>query len=198
MSEYQLTAAPRPSTGKGPARRARAAGHVPAVLYGQSADPRHLSIDAREFGFALRTDAGTNVLLQLDIDGDRQLAVAKEIQRDPLRGTFIHVDLLAVDRNDAIEVDVPVHLVGTAPGVRLGGRLEQELHDLLVLAQVSEVPQSIDVDVSSMGPGAVLLVRDLDLPDGITVTTPGSVTVATIVSKTVSEAETTEATPETE
>jgi len=115
MSEYKLAAEPRSDTGKGANRRARAAGCVPAVLYGHGMAPEHLSIDAREFRHALRTDAGANVLIALSVGSNSRLALAKEIQRHPVRGTFIHVDFLLVRRGEKVHVQVPVHLVGRRP-----------------------------------------------------------------------------------
>ena len=147
MPEYQLAAEPRAETGKGAARRLRAAGRVPAVLYGHGNRPTHLSVDSREFGHALRTDAGVNVLLDLRVGRARHLALAKEIQRHPVRGSVIHVDLLVVRRGEKVTVSVPVHLVGEAPGVKEGGIADQDLYQLSVEAEVTTVPEAIEADV---------------------------------------------------
>ena len=100
MSEYKLAAEDRADAGKGAARRLRAAGRVPAVVYGHGSAPRPVSIDARELGHAMRTDAGANVLLELQVGSARHLALAKEVQRHPVRGTFTHVDFLIVRRGE--------------------------------------------------------------------------------------------------
>ncbi|HZD37017.1 MAG TPA: 50S ribosomal protein L25, partial [Actinomycetes bacterium] len=126
MSEYQLAAESRTDTGKGAARRVRAAGRVPAVLYGHGIKPEHLSIDAREFGQALRS-GGANALLELRVGRTRHLALAREVQRHPVRGSLTHIDFLVVRRGEKVTVQVPVHLTGEAPGVVQGGILDQDL-----------------------------------------------------------------------
>lgn len=185
MSEYKLAAAPRHQTGKGAARRTRAGGRVPAVLYGHGMEPMHLSVDSREFTFALRTDAGVNVLLNLDVDGKSHLALAKEIQRHPVRGTFLHIDFLAVRRGERLRVAVPVHLVGEAPGVREGGILGQDLHQINVEAEVTDVPEAIEADISRLGIGDAVRVSDLSAPAGVTILDDAEATVASVSTPTV-------------
>ena len=187
MSEYKLTAQRRAESGKGPARRARAAGRVPAVLYGHGMDPVHLSVDAREFGHALRTGAGSNVLIELSVGRSKHLALAKEIQRNPVRGSFIHIDFLAVQRGETVQVRVPVHLVGESPGVREGGIADQDLHQITVEAEVTAVPDSIEADVSGLNIGDVLRVSDLKAPEGATIMEDPEASVVSIVAPTVEE-----------
>ena len=166
MSEYKLAAENRSDAGKGAARRLRASGRVPAVLYGHGSKPEHLSVDARQFGQALRTDAGVNVLIELEVGRTRHLALAKEIQRHPVRGHLIHVDFIQVRRGEKVHVQVPVHLVGEAPGVREGGIADQDLYQLNVEAEVTAVPEAVEADVSGLGIGDVLRVGDLKAPNG--------------------------------
>jgi large subunit ribosomal protein L25 len=166
MSEYKLAAENRSDAGKGAARRLRASGRVPAVLYGHGTKPQHLSIDARQFGQALRTDAGANVLISLEVGRDQHLALAKEIQRHPVKGTFIHVDFIQVRRGEKVHVQVSVRLVGEAPGVREGGIADQDLYQLNVEAEVTAVPEAIEADVSGLDIGDVLRVGDLKAPGG--------------------------------
>jgi large subunit ribosomal protein L25 len=192
MSEYKLAAQRRAETGKGAARRARAAGRVPAVLYGHGMDPVHLSVDAREFGHALRTDAGTNVLIELSVGRTKHLALAKEVQRNPVRGSFIHVDFLAVQRGETVQVRVPVPLVGESPGVREGGIADQDLHEILVEAEVTAVPDSVQADISGLNIGDVLRVSDLKAPEGATILDDPEASVVSIVAPTVEEEEPTE------
>jgi large subunit ribosomal protein L25 len=187
MSEYKLTAQRRAESGKGPARRARATGRVPAVLYGHGMDPVHLSVDAREFGHALRTGAGSNVLIELTVGRATHLALAKEIQRHPVRGSFVHVDFLAVRRGETVQVRVPVHLVGEAPGVREGGIADQDLHQVTVEAEVTAVPTAIEADVSGLEIGDVLRVADLKAPEGATIIDDVEASVVSIVAPTVEE-----------
>jgi large subunit ribosomal protein L25 len=181
MSEYKLAAENRADAGKGAARRLRAAGRVPAVLYGHGTKPRSLSVDAREFGHALRTDAGTNVLLELEVGRTRHLALAKEIQRHPVRGTFIHVDFIVVRRGEKVQVTVPVHLVGDAPGVREGGIADQDLYQVHVEAEVTAVPDVVEADVSGLGIGDVLRVGELKAPEGATILEDPEASVVSVV-----------------
>jgi large subunit ribosomal protein L25 len=169
MSEYKLAAEDRADAGKGAARRLRAAGRVPAVVYGHGSAPRPVSIDARELGHAMRTDAGANVLLELQVGSARHLALAKEVQRHPVRGTFTHVDFLIVRRGEKVTVAVPVHLVGEAPGVKEGGIADQDLYQLQVEAEVTAVPEAVEADVSGLAIGDVLRVGDLKAPAGATI-----------------------------
>jgi large subunit ribosomal protein L25 len=185
MSEYKLAAENRSEAGKGAARRLRASGRVPAVLYGHGTKPRHLSVDARQFGQALRTDAGVNVLIQLEVGRDRHLALAKEIQRHPVKGSLIHVDFIQVRRGEKVHVSVPVHLVGEAPGVREGGIADQDLYQLNVEAEVTAVPEAVEADVSGLGIGDVLRVADLKAPNGAVILDDPEATVVSVVAPAV-------------
>jgi large subunit ribosomal protein L25 len=188
MSEYQLAAQPRTDTGKGAARRARASGRLPAVLYGHGIEPRHLTVDAREFGQTLRS-GGSNALITLRVGGDRHLALAREIQRHPVRGSYIHVDFLVVQRGEKVTVSVPIHLSGEAPGVVQGGVLGQDLHQLNVEAEVTNVPEAIEGDISGLGIGDVLRVGDLKPPAGATILDEPDAAVASVMAPTVEPVE---------
>lgn len=180
MSEYQLAAESRTDTGKGAARRIRAVGRIPAVLYGHGIKPVHLSVDARELGQALRS-GGANALLQLQLGRARHLALAREVQRHPVRGTFTHVDFLVVRRGEKVTVSVPVHLTGDAPGVVQGGILDQDLHQLSVEAEVTAVPEAIDADVSGLQIGDVLRVGDLKAPPGASILDDVEASVVSVI-----------------
>jgi large subunit ribosomal protein L25 len=188
MSEYQLAAESRTDTGKGAARRVRAAGRVPAVLYGHGIKPEHLSVDAREFAQALRS-GGANALLELRFGRTRHLALAREVQRHPVRGTYTHVDFLVVRRGEKVTVQVPVHLVGEAPGVVQGGILDQDLHQLNVEAEVTAVPEAVEADVSGLQIGDVLRVGDLKAPEGAAVLDDAEAPVVSVVAPTVEPVE---------
>jgi large subunit ribosomal protein L25 len=185
MSEYKLAAESRADAGKGAARRLRAAGRVPAVLYGHGTKPKHLSISAREFTQALRTDAGSNVLLDLQVGRTRHLALAKEIQRHAVKGTLVHVDFLLVRRGEKVRVSVPVHLVGDAVGVREGGIIDQDLYQVHVEAEVTNVPEAVEADVSGLGIGDVLRVADLKAPEGATILEEQEASVVSVVAPAV-------------
>jgi large subunit ribosomal protein L25 len=185
MPEYKLAAENRSDAGKGAARRLRATGRVPAVLYGHGTKPQHLSVDARQFGQALRTDAGVNVLISLEVGRDNHLALAKEIQRHPVKGHLIHVDFIQVRRGEKVHVQVPVHLVGEAPGVREGGIADQDLYQLNVEAEVTAVPEAVEADVSGLGIGDVLRVGDLKAPEGAVILDDAEASVVSVVAPAV-------------
>jgi large subunit ribosomal protein L25 len=161
MAEFTLKAIAREDTGKGAARRSRASGKVPGILYGRGLDPVPLEVDRREFVTALHTDAGMNVLLDIEVNGTNTLALTRELQRDPVRGTLLHADFVKVDRTQAIEIDVPVNIVGESPGQKEGGVLEQPLHRLQVRCLPTDVPESVEADISRLGIGDSLRVSDL-------------------------------------
>ena len=161
MAEVKLEVEKRDATGKGVARRARAAGKVPGVVYGRGMEPVPITVDRRDFVTALHTDAGMNVLLSLQLDGDAIPALARDLQRDPVKGTLLHADFVKVDLTVEVEVEVPVHVVGEAPGVKEGGVLEQPLHEVTVRCLPTEVPEHIEADVSGLDIGDSLRVSEL-------------------------------------
>jgi len=167
--EITLNADVRKESGKGPARRARMAGKVPAVLYGSAIDPVSLLVDAKEMTHALHTEAGSNVLINLQLLGssDNFLTVAREIHKHPIKGNLIHVDFVNVARDAKIHAEVPVHLVGESHGVKEGGQIDHHLHDLRIEALPSNLPSAIEVDVEPLGIGDGIKVADLKLPEGV-------------------------------
>jgi large subunit ribosomal protein L25 len=161
MAEVKLNVEVRNEQGKGAARRARAAGKVPGVVYGRGMEAVPIAVDRREFVTALHTDAGLNVLLQLELQGEDVITLARELQRDPVKGTLLHVDLVAIDMKTEVEVEVPIHIVGESPGVKEGGVLETPLFTLHVRCLPGDVPESIDADISSLNIGDSLRVSEL-------------------------------------
>ena len=161
MAEVILKATKRDDTGKGSARRARAAGRVPGIVYGQGIEPVAIEVDRRQFVTALQTDAGMNVLLNIEVDGTTTTALTRELQRDPVRGTLLHADFVKIDLTQEVEVEVPVHLVGDSPGVKEGGVLEHPLFTVHVRCLPTDVPESIDADISGLNIGDALRVSEL-------------------------------------
>ena len=164
MSEVRLNAELRTEFGKGGARRTRRAGKIPAVIYGHGADPRHVSLPAREFTNAIK-HGGSNVLLTLDIEGSDQLAIPKAIQRDPIKGVFEHVDLLAVRLGEKVTIDVRLTIVGE---LARGALLGQEATSVSVEAEATHLPTEIEVDITGLEIGAQVKASDLQLPTGTT------------------------------
>ena len=181
MAEVKLNGELREGVGKGAARKARAAGKVPAVLYGPEIEPQRLAVDALELWHALHTDAGTNVLINLQLDGDTFLTMPREVQRDIVRGTLLHVDFLRIRRDVAIEVDVPIHLVGESHGVKEGGVVEHHLWELRVECLPTDVPESVEADISDLGIGDSLHVSDIKVPGNVTVVSSPEETLVSVV-----------------
>lgn len=186
MAEVRLKADPRPGTGKGVARKARAAGKIPGVLYGRGVEARPLLIDARDLRQVLHTEAGRNVLIDLELDGENHLALPREIQRHPLRGDYLHVDFLKVARDVAIQVDVPIHLVGEAKGTKEGGILEQHLGHVRIQCLPTEVPNAVEAGVAALEVGDALRVEDLVAPPGSEILNdPNEVIVSVVIPRIV-------------
>jgi len=163
VPEVHIAASPRTDFGKGPARRERRAGRVPAVLYGHGTEPRHISLPGHDVLLALRT---ANVLIRLDgLSGGSQLALPKAVQRDPIKGTVEHVDLILVRRGEKVTVDIPVTITGE---VAPDGLLDQQMVQISVKAEATSLPPGIEVDVEGMEIGAAIHAGDLQLPDGVT------------------------------
>lgn len=169
MREVSLAAETRHGKGSAESRRLRGQGKVPGVLYGHGIEPQALTVDARSLRAALSQEAGLNALLSLDVGGSRHLAMARQLQRHPVRGTLAHVDFVVVGRDEVVSADVPVRLVGEAEDVhRQDGMIEQQLFTLQVNATPGNIPNEIDVDVSGLRVGDAVRVGDLKLPSGVT------------------------------
>lgn len=179
--QVALAAHGRAGTGKGEARALRRAGRVPAVAYGAELETAlPVSVDGRELYHALNTEAGVNAILRLDIDGDTQLAIVREIQRHPVRREVTHVDFVTVNRNVRITVEVPIVTEGEAPGAEEGGVADQVLFALPVEVLPLEVPDQITLDISDMQIGDVKRVEDLRLPEGVVALEDPERTVVTV------------------
>lgn len=171
--QVALAARKRAGNGKGEARSLRREGRVPAIAYGAGTEPVAVSVDALELYHALHTDAGANVVLRLDVEGDTHLAFPREIHRHPVRRDVLHLDFVAIDRTQPVSADVPVVLLGAeeAPGVGQSGVIEQQLHAITVEVLPLNVPDQIELDVSDMNIGDVKRVSDVALPEGVTALT---------------------------
>ena len=169
MAEITLIAEAGRPTGSSASRRLRAAGRIPGVVYGHGMDGISVSVDGRDLRHALSGDSGTNQLLQLKIGSDTHLALARVLQRHPVRHTVVHVDFQVVRRDEVISADVPIVLVGEAKLVeREQGLVEQPLTTLTVNATPARIPNSIEIDISDLKVGEGIRVGDLELPSGVT------------------------------
>ena len=164
MSEVKISAEPRTEFGKGGARRTRRAGMVPAVLYGHGEKPQHIALPAREFAAAIR-HGGLNQVFTIDIVGGTgaTLALPKAIQRDPIKDTYEHVDLIIVKRGEKVTVDVPITLVGEAARNTL---IVSESTTLSIIAEAMHLPSALEVSVDGLEAGSQITAGDVRLPDG--------------------------------
>ncbi len=143
---------------------------MPAVVYGLGTESQPVAVPDRELQHILHAPGGANTLINLDLNGNKELVLARQIQRHPVRHNLMHVDLVRVSRDVAIAAEVPIHLMGEPTGVRDGGILEQVTFTLSVEAKPADVPRAIEVDVSGLAIGDHLSVSDLILPRGVTTT----------------------------
>ncbi|MFI7588721.1 50S ribosomal protein L25/general stress protein Ctc [Spongisporangium articulatum] len=174
MSEVKLSAQPRSEFGKGAARRLRQANQVPAVLYGHGTDPVHVALPGHDTMLALKQ---SNVLLSIDLAGKSTLALAKDVQRNALKGWIEHVDLLIVRRGEKVTVEVPLTVVGdAAPGTLV----TSELNTLSVEAEATHIPQGFEVNVEGLEAGQHVTAGQIELPQGATLVTDADAIVVVV------------------
>ena len=167
MSEVTLAAEPGRTTGTRPSRRLRATGRVPGVIYGGGSDAIAVSFAWPELRAALSTDAGTNAVIRIDVEGESHVTLLRDLQRDPVRREVIHVDFVRFDASKPVQVEVPLVLVGDPKQVTVnGGMVEQRLMLLSVEVRPDAIPNEIEVDISEMELDDSIVVGDLALPAG--------------------------------
>jgi large subunit ribosomal protein L25 len=179
-----LKAEKREAGGKGAARKLRQAGRVPGILYGKDLDNVPISLDAMEVEHLFQSISTENTLVQLDIKGvkGKHETLVREIQSHPFKNELLHVDFMRVQKGVAVDLEVPVHLVGVPVGVRMhGGVLEQIIHEVPVRCIPSKIPESFEVDVSELDVEAALHVSDLTLDEGVEFTIDPERTLCQVV-----------------
>ena len=182
MSTTTLAATPRTAAGSAAARRLRAEGHIPGVLYGRGMTPISLTVERRELRVALSGPAGVNTVLSLEVDGAKYPAVVKELQRHPIRRTVNHIDFLQVNMNEEITVSVPVRLEGEAKAVLSeGGLVDPAVDTIEVLTTPNNMPNEFVIDVTDMQLGDVIRLADLPMPAGVTATGDPEMPVVTVL-----------------
>ena len=170
MQEVTLVADVGRSVGKSAARKIRREGKVPAIVYGQGTDPEAVAVPSRELQHILHGAGGANTLINLELNGRKDLVLARQVVRHPVRHTLVHVDFIRVRRDQAVAAEVPIHLTGEPQGVRDGGLLEQATFTLSIAAKPGDLPAGIEADVSALDIGDQLTVADLKLPAGVITT----------------------------
>lgn len=190
MADVILSATPRHEKGSRPSGRLRRTGLVPAVVYGLDADAIPVSVSERELAHILAGEGGTNTLIRLELEGDEQLTLARQLQRHPTRGDLVHVDFVRIRRDVAVAAEVPLHAVGEAPGTRDGGLLEQLIFTLSIEAMPGSIPNEIEVDVSALEIGDQIRLSEIAMPAGVALQQdPEELVVQVIVPRIVEEDE---------
>jgi large subunit ribosomal protein L25 len=204
MASAQLSATPRDGTGKGSARSLRAQGQIPAVIYGHGRAPQSLAIDNRELEKLLSKISAESTVIELSMDGKSARTLIREIQRHPFKRQILHVDFQELVAGEKVTVRIPIVLTGIPEGVRQdGGILDQTMRELEIEVDPANIPNRVEVDVNSLHIGDSVHVRDIALPEGVTLVGEADSTVCVVsapraVVETVVAAEEVEAAPEPE
>lgn len=180
MEKQTLQAEVREERGKGPARRLRAEGKIPAVFYGPGAETTLLAVRPKELTKMLSTERGRNAVIELQLDGKTELAMVKDIEVEPVSRAILHVDFYRVDLGREVEVLVPLKTTGKAAGVVTGGEMTVVFRQLPVRATPDKVPADITVEVSHLELNEVIEVKDIALPEGVRITLPPTRTVISV------------------
>ena len=171
--ETNIVATVRKDTGSAESRRLRSSGSIPAIVYGLGMEPKSVYIDAREFNNALKTEAGSNVILNLSIGKkDTVTALPREIQRHPYKDQIVHVDLIQVDLTQTVEANVSLNFTGIPIGVKDEGGVIQTINNTItIVALPTAIPSSLEIDISELNVGDNVVATDVDLPEGVTLAT---------------------------
>jgi large subunit ribosomal protein L25 len=190
MEKPVLKAEIREGTGKELARKLRVKGFIPAIFYGPRSKSIPLVIDAKEFTKTLQTEAGENVLIELNIlkgnKADRKVVMVKDVQVDPLQRTALHADLYEVAMDEMVTVEIPIHLTGKPEGTKVGGILEQIRRVIEIQCLPGDIPKGIDVDVSSLKIGDSIHIQDIQV-EKVKILADTNFTIATVVPPVVEE-----------
>jgi len=182
MSQTKLVATTGRTTGTSSSRRLRAEGQIPAVLYGRGMSPVSVTVDRRDLRLALSGPAGSNTVLDLQVDGTSYPAVIKEMQRHPIRRTVNHIDFFQVNMNEEITVSVSIRLEGEAKAVQAeGGLVDPAVDSIDVLTTPNNMPNEFVIDITDLKPGDVIRLADLPLPAGVTATGDPEMPVVTVI-----------------
>lgn len=178
MATVSLAATTRGTTGKGIARKLRASGQVPAVIYGHAREPQPLALNAHELQLLLEKHPYQSTVIELGLEGKTAKTLIREIQRHPFKKQIVHVDFQELVAGETVTVKVPVHLVGTPEGVRVGGGLlDHILHEIEISVDPSNIPARYDVDVSALTIGHSIHVGDIKLGEGVELLTDAGATI---------------------
>ena len=187
--QIKLTASTRKETGKGFAKRLRKEGMLPAVVYGHKTDPIHLTLETKQLLSLLGGGKGESSLINLSVDGNggpsEKTVMIKELQINPLTRHCLHVDFFEVSMDEELTLSLPINLTGEAPGVEMGGILQQVRREIEIKCLPSDIPDSISIDVSALNIGDSVHLKDISLPSGIKVMDDEDLTIVTILAPAV-------------
>ena len=185
MKEVPLSAEAREGVGKGPARQDRFAGNIPAVLYGPETTPKPISVNARDFRQAVKAADGTSAIFKLDVGGKSNMTIIREMQRDPVTSTIMHIDFHAISMNKPLDLSIPIHLVGIPNGVKHeGGIMQQTMREIEISCLPKDIPEHFEIDVTELNIGDSIHVEDITIPN-VEILTETQRTVVVISAPTV-------------
>ena len=198
--QLKLSATPRTATGKGVARRLRGKEMLPAVVYGHNTPSIPLTIELKQLQDLIRTGKSERKLFLLSIEGNGEPAektvMIKEIQLDPVQRNYLHIDFFEVAMDEEVTLSIPIRLIGIPAGVAIGGVLQQVRRELSIKCLPSQIPDSLEADVSSLSIGDSIHLKDMQLPSGIKISDDLDITIATGLAPTVEKEVAKEAAPE--
>jgi large subunit ribosomal protein L25 len=183
-TEVEFAVEAKTAAGKGAARKLRAQGKTPGVVYGPTLDPVMVTFREQDLAKALSTPAQRNVFLRLQSSDERIngiRTIVKDLQVHPLKRVFVHADLYKIDADRQIHATVPIRIVGTAAGVKLGGILQVARREVRVVCLPDRLPEALEVDVTGLMPGHSIHVSDVPMPEGVTVLTGLKLAVCTVI-----------------
>jgi len=173
--DHNIVGELRNSFGKGAARKLRAAGKTPAVIYGHGSEPRHITMSAHEIALILRTK---NAILNLEIEGKKETVLVKAVQRDAVLQIVEHIDLVEIIKGEKVHVEVPVHIVGESLS---GTTVELEHHSVRLIADAIHIPTYVEIHLNKEGAGHHVLASDIKLPAGVALDLPADALIASVL-----------------
>ena len=183
MKAISLAASPRTLTKTTGSKKVRQGGGLPGVIYGNG-DTQSIEIEAKQFGKAVKSTAAKNFLVELDIEGKKNIAMVQDVQRNPLTNLFIHVDFKRLTKDSVVTAQVPLRPVGTAEGVKQGGVLQTSMHTITLKGRPADIPETLEPDISDLDVGQSLHLEDIELPKGVVaIASPKAMVVAVATSR---------------